>query len=194
MTMETMNVLQPSKCQNQAKDVLLLSSPEEMGFSSSQNNNKENARGGENAPSATAMRGLCRASMQQILEDSDDEDDSLLVSGMSLTLGQAIPSVSSASDLNYDITAKEGDKFEVFVTVADTPLVLHDIDASEWKKNDFLKDVFKKPSTRLSKKLRVEAAKDKLVTTPLVFPQCLLLGAKTLNDWLVIINWWLNQS
>jgi hypothetical protein len=102
--------------------------------------------------------------------------------------------VSSASDLNYDIAAKEGDKFEVFVTVADTPLVLHDINASEWKKNDFLKDVFKKPSACLSKRSVVlEQQKTNLLQLHLFFLSAFFL-AKTLNDRLVIINWWLNQS
>jgi hypothetical protein len=192
-TMATMSgVLQRSKCQKRAANDVTLppsqkSPAEETGFSSGRG--VENMQGDENMPPAVTRGGV----LQSILEDSDD-DDSVLFSGTILTQGQVIPPISTLSHLNYDITAKEGDKFEVFMTEADTPLVLRDIDASEWKKNDFLKDTFKKPSARLSKKRRVAGAKDKLVTTPLVFPQCLLLGAKTLKDRLVVVNWWLNQS
>jgi hypothetical protein len=71
---------------------------------------------------------------------------------------------------------------------ADVPLILHNLDALEWKDTQYLKRTFKTPPT--SRQWNPQQ-------TPYSFPCCLLEfgpAVSLLPDKIIVINWWLNLT
>ena len=102
-----------------------------------------------------------------------------------LILGETLPQISAHSNLNYRLTGLRNAK--VIHTCAAVPPELRTLDSALWKNGAFLQNTFKKPSKRVGRNNERLWKKCEQV-----FPPCLLLGATTLRDRLIVVNWWIS--
>jgi hypothetical protein len=120
-------------------------------------------------------------------DSSDDvEDDDVVQPSMEppLVEGESLP--SPTSDLNYRLDGYRDCR--VYYTLLDVPQELREIESPFWRMSKFLKKTFRvtNVSPLTNRRFKKEVG--------LVFPVCLLFGALTLTDRLIVVNWWIHQS
>jgi len=76
---------------------------------------------------------------------------------------------------------------KVLLTADDVPLHMHDLSDIAWCNAGHLKNIFKIPAGTFNRQVKSRPSK-------LIFPYCLLVMSKTLNDRLIVVNWWLQLS
>jgi hypothetical protein len=151
------------------------------------------------------------------LQTSTDDD----VTGDLFQKGRSLPLPTDKSDFIYPF--KGARSMSTLFDSSNVPKELKNIRSEKWKDSQFLRQTFKVPSKKsapvsatstlreisntnaaqkdapLSKKAAPKK-KQKIPSQPkmkmldVVFPPCLILGAKNLHDRLFVLNWWANLS